>query len=57
MLVPPMLSELLDHPSFPEGGFPDLVRVHYGGGPTTSARIQQAMDRFGPALAADLRPD
>jgi len=50
MLVPPMLSEVLDHPSFPEGGFPDLIRVHYGGAPTTSARIRQALERFGPVL-------
>jgi len=49
-LVPPMLNEVLDHPSFPEGGFPDLIRLHYGGGPTTSARIRQALDRFGPVL-------
>jgi fatty-acyl-CoA synthase len=49
-LVPPMLGELLDHPSFPEAGFPDLFRIHYGGAPTTPARIRQAIDRFGPIL-------
>jgi fatty-acyl-CoA synthase len=49
-VVPPMMLEILDHPSFPDGGFPDLVRVHYGGAPTTPARIRQALERFGPVL-------
>jgi fatty-acyl-CoA synthase len=49
-IVPPMMGEILDHPAFPEGGFPDLVRIHYGGAPTTPARIRQALDRFGPVL-------
>jgi fatty-acyl-CoA synthase len=50
VLVPPMLIELLDHPALPTEGFPDLVRLHYGGGPTPSARIRQAIERFGPVL-------
>ncbi len=50
VLVPPMLIELLDHAALPADGFPDLVRLHYGGGPTPSARIRQAIERFGPVL-------
>lgn len=49
-VVPPMLGEILDHPNCPEDGFPDLVRIHYGGAPTTPARIRKALDRFGPVL-------
>ena len=49
-VVPPMLGEILDHPTCPADGFPDLVRIHYGGAPTTPARIRQALERFGPVL-------
>lgn len=51
-IVPPMLSAVLDHPSLPPGprAFPDLVRIFYGSAPTTTARILQAMERFGPVL-------
>jgi len=52
VLVPPMLSAVLDHPSLPPGprAFPDLVRIFYGSAPTTTARILQAMERFGPVM-------
>jgi fatty-acyl-CoA synthase len=49
-VVPPMLYAILDHPSCPSTGFPDLVRLHYGGAPSTSSRIKQALDCFGPVL-------
>ena len=50
VLVPPMLYELLDHPACPAHGFPSLVRIHYGGAPTAPARLQQAIERFGPVM-------
>lgn len=50
VLNPPMLYELLDHPSWPDNGFPDLARVHYAGGPVAPAKLRQAIARFGPIL-------
>jgi fatty-acyl-CoA synthase len=50
MIFPPMLYELLDHPDFPAGGFPSLIRLHYGAAPTAPARIREAIERFGPVL-------
>ena len=50
MLHPVMLYEVLDHPDFPPGGFPDLIRVYYGGAPTAPARLLEAIERFGPIL-------
>lgn len=50
MLHPVMLNDLLDHPAFPPGGFPSLVRVYYGGAPTSPARLRQAIERFGPIM-------
>jgi fatty-acyl-CoA synthase len=50
VLNPPMLYELLDHPAWPDDGFPDLARVHYAGGPIAPARLRQAIARFGPIL-------
>jgi fatty-acyl-CoA synthase len=47
---PPMLYDLLDHPAWPDDGFPSLSRVHYAGGPVAPARLRQAISRFGPIL-------
>ena len=37
-------------------GFPDLVRIHYGGAPTTPARIRQALEHVRPGSASGVRP-
>jgi fatty-acyl-CoA synthase len=50
VLNPPMLYDLLDHPAWPDDGFPSLSRVHYAGGPVAPARLRQAIARFGPIL-------
>jgi fatty-acyl-CoA synthase len=50
MVHPAMLYGLLDHPDFPANGFPDLIRLHYGGACTAPARVREAIERFGPVL-------
>jgi fatty-acyl-CoA synthase len=49
-LTPPMLYEILDHPACPERGFPTLTRIYYGSAPTAPARLEQAIERFGPVM-------
>jgi fatty-acyl-CoA synthase len=49
-VVPSMLYALLDHPDFPEEGFPDLARVQYSGAPINPVRLQEAIRRLGPVL-------
>jgi fatty-acyl-CoA synthase len=49
-LVPPMLYEILDHPDWPPGGFPDLETIAYMGAPTAPSRLRQAIGRFGPVM-------
>ena len=49
-LVPPMLYDVLDHPSFPANGFPSLARVHYSGAPINPVRLQEAIHRLGPVM-------
>jgi len=50
IMMPPMLYAMLDHPDLPPHGYPDLVRLHYSGAPTSPQRIRQAVERFGPVL-------
>lgn len=50
IMMPAMLYELLDHPRFPEGGFPTLARLNYGGAPATQSRLREAIGRLGPIL-------
>lgn len=50
ILVPPMLYEMLDHPDWPAGGFPDIRTVYYLGAPTAPSRLRQAIGRFGPVM-------
>lgn len=50
IMMPAMLYELLDHPAFPDGGFPTLARLNYGGAPATQSRLREAMARLGPIL-------
>lgn len=50
ILVPPMLYELLDHPDWPAGGFPDIESIHYTGAPAAPSRLRQAIGRFGPVM-------
>jgi fatty-acyl-CoA synthase len=47
LVNPSMLYQLIDHPAWPEEGFPDLTRIHYTGGPTSPMKLSQAIARFG----------
>jgi fatty-acyl-CoA synthase len=49
-LVPPMLYDMLDHPDWPPGGFPDIETIHYTGAPPAPSRLRQAIGRFGPVM-------
>jgi fatty-acyl-CoA synthase len=50
ILVPPMLYQILDHPDWPPGGFPDIETIRYLGAPTAPSRLRQAIGRFGPVM-------
>jgi len=50
IMMPAMLYELLDHPGFPDGGFPTLARLNYGGAPSSQTRLREALRRIGPIL-------
>ncbi|MFF0969967.1 AMP-binding protein [Streptomyces sp. NPDC003703] len=50
IVVTPMLYELLDHPDCVPGRFPALTTLHYTGAAASPARLEQAIERFGPVL-------
>jgi fatty-acyl-CoA synthase len=49
-LVPPMLYQILDHPAWPAGGFPDVETIFYVGAAAAPSRLRQAIGRFGPVM-------
>ncbi|MFI5806358.1 AMP-binding protein [Streptomyces sp. NPDC051561] len=51
MFVPPMLYALLDHPECGPGALPALRRIAVGGAASSPARLQQAVEVFGPVLS------
>ncbi|CAM5473690.1 fatty acid CoA ligase [Streptomyces spiroverticillatus] len=51
MFVPPMLYALLDHPECVPGALPALRRIAVGGAASSPARLQQAVEVFGPVLS------
>ncbi len=51
MFVPPMLYALLDHPACVPGALPALRRIAVGGAASSPARLQQAVEVFGPVLS------
>ncbi|MFJ2738371.1 AMP-binding protein [Streptomyces sp. NPDC087440] len=51
MFVPPMLYALLDHPDCVPGALPALGRIAVGGAASSPARLQQAVEVFGPVLS------
>ncbi|MEU4288645.1 AMP-binding protein [Kribbella sp. NPDC026596] len=49
-VTPPMLYELLDHPSGEDVDCSSLFMLNVGAGPATPARLRQGIARFGPVL-------
>src|SRR6266700_4065276 len=49
--VPAMLAMMLAEPGVPEGGFPALRKVVYGGSPISGKLLQQCIDVLGCDLA------
>lgn len=49
-LLPPLLYQLIDHPSLATTDLSSLTRITYGGSPSSPARLRQAMERLGPVL-------
>ncbi|WP_019872356.1 class I adenylate-forming enzyme family protein [Salinispora oceanensis] len=49
-LTPPMLYEVLDHPTLPGADFTSMFMFNVGAGPAAPARLRQAITRFGPVL-------
>lgn len=49
-MVPTMIYALLDHPAIADADLSSLKMLIYGAAPASPARLQQAVDRFGPIL-------
>src|SRR5439155_3507893 len=49
-LVPTMLYDLLDHPRTRTADLSSLQLIRYGASPSSPARIQEALEVFGPIL-------
>ncbi|MER7949708.1 AMP-binding protein [Streptomyces sp. NPDC096079] len=49
-LLPPLLNQLLDHPSLPTTDVSHIERITYGGSPAAPARLRRAEEVFGPVL-------
>ncbi|MFF5969980.1 class I adenylate-forming enzyme family protein [Streptomyces sp. NPDC012769] len=49
-LLPPLLHQLLDHPSLATTDVSSIKRVTYGGSPASAARLARAAEVFGPVL-------
>lgn len=49
-LLPPLLHQLLDHPSLPATDVSGVKRITYGGSPASAARLRRAAEVFGPVL-------
>ncbi|MET9952416.1 AMP-binding protein [Streptomyces sp. NPDC006339] len=49
-LLPPLLHQLLDHPSLPTTDVSSIKRITYGGSPASAARLGRAAQVFGPVL-------
>lgn len=47
---PPLLYQLLDHPSLPTTDVSSLFMLNVGAGPAAPSRLRQAIERFGPVL-------
>ncbi|WP_218617970.1 AMP-binding protein [Cryptosporangium aurantiacum] len=50
MIVPAMLYAILDHPDLATADTSSLETVFYGASAASPARLQQAIDRFGPVF-------
>ncbi len=49
-VTPPMLYEVLDHPTLEGADFSAMFMFNVGAGPAAPARLRQAIARFGPCL-------
>ncbi|MGW6564913.1 class I adenylate-forming enzyme family protein [Streptomyces sp. NPDC054975] len=49
-LLPPLLHQLLDHPSLATTDVSSIKRITYGGSPASAARLDRAAEVFGPVL-------
>ena len=49
-LVPAMINMILSHPNLNDYNMSSLKRIFYGAAPISSARIKEAIGRFGPIL-------
>lgn len=49
-LLPPLLYEVLDHPTLPATDLSTLRRIFYGGTPASPERLRQAAEALGPVL-------
>ncbi|MGW6247106.1 class I adenylate-forming enzyme family protein [Streptomyces roseolus] len=49
-LLPPLLHQLLDHPSLATTDVSSIKRITYGGSPASAARLGRAAEVFGPVL-------
>jgi acyl-CoA synthetase (AMP-forming)/AMP-acid ligase II len=48
MLVPTMIYTILDHPRLSKADLSSLQTIYYGAAPMSPARLEEAIDRFGP---------
>ncbi|WP_243787705.1 class I adenylate-forming enzyme family protein [Saccharopolyspora gloriosae] len=49
--VPPMLYQLLDHPSCERSALPALRQINLGAAPIAPDRLRQAVETFGPIIS------